>query len=95
MLAKAPMAVGPGGLAYSFCPGKATWDQDTAELFDTCRVTLETGIMPIGGELGDQDAHFAAALPVFVDRWRERAYQRAWSDGGEFLSQVLGSIFKR
>lgn len=89
------MSIGPGSWSYPFCPGKATWGQDTADLFDACRVALETGILPVGSNLEDQDAHFTAALPVFIDRWRERAYQRTWTDASEYLSMLLASLFKK
>lgn len=92
---KSPMSVGDASRAYTFCPGKATWSAHAAELFEQCRVTLETGIMPKGPNLDDQDAYFAACLPAFVERWRERSYRRMWDDIGDFTSSVLKALFPK
>lgn len=87
------MEVGAGSLAYRFCPAKATWYDEIAELFEVCRLAMETGIMPKGLNLDDQDEIFAAALPAFVERWRERHYNRVWQDVHEFTGKVLEAVF--
>ena len=92
---KNPLQAGANGLSYKFCPGKATWDPEIAELFEACRLTLETGIMPKGPLIDDQDAHFMAALPIFIDRWRERSYERVWGQVGEFAGHLLMSLFPK
>ena len=87
------MDVGRGSWEYSFCPGKATWYVEVAELFEQCRVAMVTGIMPRGPRMDDQDALFAEAFPVFIERWTERNYQRVWADVGEFTNSVLKAVF--
>lgn len=81
------------GLEYSFCPGKATWYEEIAELFGQCRVALETGIMPSRGSFQDQSAMFVEVFPEFVQRWKERSYNRVWQDTREFTQAVLEAVF--
>ncbi len=90
---KKPRRIDNYSLEYGFCPGKATWYEEAAELFEQCRVALETGIMPSSGSLSDQDALFYEVFPFFVMRWRERAYHRVWADVREFTKEVLEGIF--
>lgn len=93
---KSPMKVDEtGGQGYSFCPGKATWSAHAAELFMQCRLAMETGILPGGPNLDEQDAYFVATLPAFVDRWRERTYRRIWNDVSDFTGAVLKAIFPK
>lgn len=48
--------------------------------------------MPRGQSFDEQDEFFAAALPIFVDRWRERSYQRVWGDVGEYVAALAGAL---
>jgi hypothetical protein len=89
---KKPRRVDARGLEFPFCPGKATWAEDTLALFEQCRIALETGIMPKEGSLEDQPAEFVDAFPLFVQRWRDRNYGRIWSDVQEFTSKVLEAV---
>jgi hypothetical protein len=88
-----PFEIDKGSLSYPFCPGKATWYAEYAELFEQCRVALEAGIMPKAGSLEDQDDLFVEAFPAFVERWRERSYQRMWRDVVEHTQKTLEAIF--
>ena len=88
-----PRKVDDFGLAFSFCPGKATWYPEIAELFLQCRVTLETGILPEGGSFAEQSESFVEVFPDFVLRWKERTYNRIWQDTRDFTKSVLESIF--
>lgn len=90
---KRPRRVDNMGMEFYFCPGKATWYEEIVELFEQCRITLETGIMPKSGSFQDQDSAFVDSFPLFVQRWRERNYGRIWSDVQDFTSKVLESIF--
>lgn len=77
----------------TFCPGKATWFEEIQEIYQDCRVALETGILPKEGSLEDQDELFTDVFPTFVERWRERAYERTWSDVRAFTKVVLEAVF--
>ena len=81
------------GLEYYFCPGKATWYDEIAELFGQCRMALETGIMPNKGSFQDQSAMFVEVFPEFVQRWKERSYNKVWHDTREFTKAVLEAVF--
>lgn len=89
---KKPRSVDKKGLDFHFCPGKATWAEDTIELFEQCRIALETGIMPKEGSLEDQDSPFVEAFPLFVQRWRDRTYKRIWADVESFTEKVLEAV---
>jgi hypothetical protein len=82
-------------LSYSFCPGKATWYEDIAEVFDQCRIALETGILPSKGSLNDQSEMFCEAFPIFLARWKERQYNRIWTDVRDYTKQVLEALFPK
>lgn len=81
------------GLLFDFCPGKATWYAEIAEVFQQCRIAMETGILPKDGSLEDQDALFVECFTDFVFRWKDRQYQRIWGDVHVFTKNVLESIF--
>ncbi len=80
-------------LGYTFCPGKATWYSEIVELFEKCRVTYETGILPGDGSLEDQDEMFSEVFYSFVERWSARQYNRIWADVRDYTKVVLESIF--
>jgi len=79
---------------YMFCPGKATWYPEMAELFEQCRVAIETGHLPRMGTIDDQSELFAHVYPDFVERWTTRKYYRTWRDVIEFTPKVLEQIGK-
>lgn len=56
----------------SFCHAKASWYPDVIKVFMDCRVALESGILPRGGGLEDQDDIFYSCFWTFVERWRFR-----------------------
>lgn len=82
-------------MAYTFCPGKATWFPEAAALYIACRIACATGIMPREGGLDAQAAAFPEALHAFIDRWQERMYGRVWADIGTFVGKVLSSFGKK
>jgi hypothetical protein len=79
---------------YMFCPGKATWFPEMAELFEQCRVAIETGHLPRPGALEDQNEMFVDVFPDFVERWQSRRYYRTWSDVVDYTPKVLEAIGK-
>lgn len=81
------------GLKFDFCPGKATWYPEIAELFMHCAVAMETGVLPQAGAFEDQSDMFVEVFPEFIARWKELQYNRMWSDIRTFAQFVLKSIF--
>lgn len=79
---------------YLFCPAKSTWFPEIAELFEQCRIAMETGLLPVAGALEDQPELFVLVFPTFVERWRSREYFRVWRDVYEFTPKVLETIGK-
>lgn len=86
------MHVDDEGLGFKFCPGKATWYEEVHDLYGACRVALEAGILPRDGSLEEQEATFVDVFPAFVDRWRERNYDRVWRDVKDFTRDVLKQV---
>lgn len=82
------------GVPLTFCPGKATWYEDIAIVFEQCRVALESGILPKEGALEDQDELFCSVFYTFVERWRHRQYRLLWKDIGEFAEEIFKAISK-
>lgn len=80
---------GPG---FRFCPGKATWYEEAAELFSQCRVALASGILPREGSLEDQSDAFAEVFPLFVGRWQEKTYAKVWGDVNDYVIPLLKKI---
>lgn len=87
-----PRKIDDNSLQYSFCPGKATWYEEIAELFEQCRVALETGILPNSGSLDEQDELFVEVFPYFVQRWKERQYYRLWSDVRTYVGGLIEGL---
>lgn len=79
-------------LKYMFCPGKATWYPEIAEVFSECMIALETGFLVQPGGIADQSDLFAEVFPVFAERWMYRKYWRVWADVLEFTPKVLEQI---
>jgi hypothetical protein len=87
-----PRRIDDASLNYTFCPGKATWYGEIAEVFEQCRVALETGILPSKGTLEDQDEIFVEVFPYFVQRWRDRQYQRVWVDIRTYIAALIEGL---
>lgn len=64
-----PMYVHQGGTLYGFCPAKATWDNESTELYKTLIVSRECGIMLTKGGLLEQPAWFIDVLSWFTTRY--------------------------
>lgn len=80
------------GAELTFCPGKATWYEEIRDVYQDCRVALETGILPKEGSLESQDELFAHCFPTFVERWRDRNYEHVWKDVRAFAKNVLEAV---
>ena len=90
---KKPRRIDGYSLEYNFCPGKATWFEEITELFDSCRIALETGILPKRGGFSEQDSIFCEIFPIFLSRWKDRTYGKIWGDVRDFTKIVLEGIF--
>lgn len=66
-----------------------------AQVFEQCRVAVETGILPRQGSLEDQDELFVEVFPTFVERWRARSYVRVWDDVRAFAKVLLDGLFTK
>jgi hypothetical protein len=82
------------GQKYTFCPGKATWFERTARVYQECYFAFHTGILPKEGHFQDQDELFVEAYPAFVHHYTQRKYGRVWQDVNEFASEVFKAIGK-
>lgn len=87
-----PMPVTPGGLEFTFCPGKATWYEEIAELFMLCKMSYYTGILPTPGAFEDQPELFVEVFPYFVSRYSELKYNYVRREITEFVGTVLKSF---
>jgi len=92
-----PMHVEKGGPQFGFCPGKATWDIEVAEIYKLLEITYHTKHLPFVGPLLEQPAWFIDCLHSFItmyDDYRFASRQKAmWgsdkkkSNGGENQGQ--------
>jgi hypothetical protein len=82
-----PMQVEKGGPQFGFCPGKATWDSQVAELYKILEISYHTKHLPFSGPLLDQPAWFVDCLHMFMtmyDDLRFASRQKAmWGGGGK------------
>lgn len=87
-----PIRLSKGGPAFSFCPGKATWDHDAAEALRLLETTYFLGQPLFPGSFMEQPWWYAEFiseyLPVYDDM-RENNKQRAmWGSGDSKASQT-------
>jgi len=87
--------IGSGKNVYRFCPGKATWFDEIADVYEQCFVTMHTGLLPRAGALEDQDDTFVEVLPSFLERWKARHYGSVWSDVTSYVSALIKAFTKK
>lgn len=63
-----PIRLKPGGEPYGFCPAKATWTSDPADLLNLLTICAETGQMPYEGGLFEQPDWFVDLMGWFVPK---------------------------
>lgn len=69
------MYVSKGGEAYSFCPGKATWDHETLEVYRLALLATESGNYLVSpGTLLDQPDEWLDILSWFVPRYKHQLF---------------------
>lgn len=69
-----PIYVEQGGNAYSFCPGKATWDRESLFLYQALVVSAETGIMLEQGSLVEQPEWWVELLAWFIPAYSDSRF---------------------
>lgn len=75
-----PLQIHPGGLKHSFCPAKATWDNEAKRTFELLTVSAETGAMLVEGGISKQPDWWVEMLAWFLPAYdRSRFYQRVRS----------------
>lgn len=79
------MYINQGGELYSFCPGKATWDQSLVSLFRLLVLAAETGVMLERGGLNDQPSWFIEQASWFIPRYHDYKFNSR-------MTRVMGSV---
>jgi hypothetical protein len=64
-----PMYINKGGTMYNYCPGKATWDAQAAELFHRLVLMCEMKVFPRAGGIDDQDSDIIETLAWFLPKY--------------------------
>jgi hypothetical protein len=65
------MYVTKGQTGFGFCPGKATWDGYTVQLFRALVVASDTGAMWCSGGISEQPDWFIDLLGWFLPRYND------------------------
>lgn len=80
-----PMYVEKGGPTFNFCPGKATWDHEVAELYKILEITYHTKQLPFSGALLEQPSWFIDCLHSFLVMYDDLKYysrqKSIWGNG--------------
>ena len=63
------MRIHDGGELFGFCPGKATWDQESAILYRSLIVARTCGIMWESGSLSEQPSWWVNLLSWFIQKY--------------------------
>jgi hypothetical protein len=84
--------VDKSGAQFTFCPGKAQWYPLADHIFRQCKDAYYTGYLPEPGAYLDQSELFCESYAVFCERFKEREYNRTWSDVGKFAPEVIKAL---
>lgn len=83
-----PIGITKRGPFFSFCPGKATWDPELADIYRMLEIVYFTGLMPDGSDLLSQPDWFVDMLHTFLPLYDDhKFYQRQRSIWGSKDSQ--------
>lgn len=63
------------------------------ELFQSCIIAVETGILPKGTNLNKQDDIFLEVFYDFLIHYRRRKEQKIWAQVSSFTGEVLTAVF--
>lgn len=69
-----PISLYEGGRGYGFCPAKATWDQQLALQYRIMVLVAETGNMPDGKSILDQDPELLETLGWFIPTYKQLVF---------------------
>jgi hypothetical protein len=87
-----PMYVSKGGALFGFCPGKATWDPHTFNIYRSLVICAETGALWEEGGISSQPSWFIELLGWFLPRYNDlRFYSRAKSILGDGKGNSVGN----
>ena len=88
-----PIRIQQGGGLYSFCPGKATWDQETKAIYSAIVVCAETHTQWQNGGIADQPSWWIDLVSSFVPMYNEmKFYARAKAILGDSKAVNNGNI---
>lgn len=91
-----PMYVTKGGDMYGYCPGKATWDDTAAFVYQALVITAETGIMLEDGPISKQPGWWVDLLAWFLPYYSDsKFYSRASRIMGEYNSTNADQKIKK
>ena len=88
-----PMYVSKGSSLFSFCPGKATWSHETVSLYQSLKLSSESGSMWISGGIADQPYWWVDLLAWFLPRYNDLRFSgRIRSFLGDDPGKMIGSL---
>lgn len=86
-----PMSIVKGGPSYGFCPGKATWSTEAADLLGMVEITYYTKSLFFPGSISEQPSWYVELIkdiiPYYEGSKSAQRQQQMWgggdSDGGK------------
>jgi len=70
-----PIYISPGGEPFSFCPGKATWDNEAMAIFKILTIAAESGNIELcAGGIYDQPDWWIEYLSWFLPRYSHHQF---------------------
>ena len=80
-----PMAITKGGPSYGFCPGKATWSAEAAELLSMVEITYYTRSLFYPGSISEQPSWYIDLIkdmmPYYEGSKSAQRQQQMWGGG--------------
>jgi hypothetical protein len=83
-----PMSITKGGASYGFCPGKATWSNEAADLLGIVEITYYTKSLFFPGSISEQPSWYIELIkdmmPYYEGSKSAQRQQQMWggSDSG-------------
>jgi hypothetical protein len=81
------MYISKGGSPYSFCPGKATWSHEAANLMSMVEITYLTRSLFFPGSISEQPAWYveliSQILPLYESSKSAQRQNAMWGGGGD------------
>jgi len=80
-----PMSITKGGASYGFCPGKATWSPEAAELLSMVEITYYTRSLFYPGSISEQPAWYIDLIkdmmPYYESSKSAQRQKQMWGGG--------------